>query len=167
MLQRFIPRLLGSPVRISMDFEDRPLRLGKKISITLELHARRGVEVKEGRVDLVCEERYMKSYTRMVGIIPGAGLITPRSGNAPATDFYPMREAKEHTESYVHSSVVFLKDTRMRPGTVGEYRARLEIQPEPPLHGKEGTLTWTLKAAVDISRKRDVTAAREVTVSLT
>ena len=66
----------------------RPYRLGETIKIMVELGANGDVEVREARVDLVCEENYLESYNVMVPDIkigrPVGGFLG-RLGAAPAT----------------------------------------------------------------------------------
>jgi len=45
------------PLNVKVSFEDRPYKLGETISLTMELSPKRDMEIREGRVDLVCEER--------------------------------------------------------------------------------------------------------------
>ena len=55
--------LLGlfSPLSIRVDLEERPYKLGEVIEFRLELKPRGKVEVREGRIDLVCEENYIET----------------------------------------------------------------------------------------------------------
>ena len=45
------------PLGVNLDFGDQSYMLGGTIDISVELNPRRDVEVREGRVDLVCEVR--------------------------------------------------------------------------------------------------------------
>ena len=46
------------PLELKLDCDEGPYRLGERIALDLELTPNADVEVREGRVDLVCEERY-------------------------------------------------------------------------------------------------------------
>ena len=146
------------PLDLKLFFEDRPYKLGETIDITTELDARGDVEVREGRVDLVCEARWTEIYTVMVS----AGR-QPR-GVAYILPMVPKQVSKKHVETYVHSSVVFLQETRLDSTTRGSYRARLEIEPESPPHAAEATVKWMLVAAIDVVRARDIKTRRAVEV---
>ena len=54
------------PLDVKLLFDDRPYMLGETIDVMLELSARGDIEVREARVDLVCEEYYVESFNVMV-----------------------------------------------------------------------------------------------------
>ena len=144
-------------------FEDRPYKLGETIDLTMELDARGDVEVREGRVDLVCDARWTEVYTIMV---PAATRASAVGGTIIIPPKIPKQVSKEHRETYVHSSVVFLQDTRLDSSTRGSYRVSLEIEPESPPHAAEATVKWTLVAAIDVARARDIKTRRAVKVTI-
>ncbi len=150
------------PLDVKLFFEDRPYKLGETIDLTTELDARGDVEVREGRVDLVCEARWTEIYTIMVS----GGRSVRLGGTINTPPKIPKQVTKEHKETYIHSSVVFLQDTRLDSRTRGSYRARLEIEPESLPHAAEATVKWTLVAAVDVAGARDIKTRRAVKVSV-
>ena len=156
------------PLDLNMAFEDCPYKLGETINVKVELRARGDVVVREGRVDLVCEERYPEVYTATVG-----GFHRPPTtrGAFPvptpvALPNVPKQVNKDHQETYIHSTAVFLQETPFGSGATGSYNAKLEIRPDPPPHAKQGTVKWTLVTAVDVAQARDVTKKRQLTVTL-
>jgi hypothetical protein len=149
-----------------MEFTERPYRLGETIDLRLELKPRGGVEVREGRVDLVCEERYVEAYDRKVPVSAHSGLITGKSGKSLPIAMVPKREVLSRRESFVHSSVVVLKDARLQSGVGHRANARLKIEEEPPPHARIGKVSWKLVAAVDIGGRREVTESRKVAIEL-
>ena len=164
MFRRLVSAWLRSPLRIGMDFQDRPYVLGETIDLTIELKARRSVQVREARVELMCEHRYAESYTRMIPVRhPGAPLMR---GAPPPMTMVPKREVIERVESHVHGSVVLLKDGRLDSGQTVRHDVKLEIRPEPLPQTGSGVLIWTLVTTVDISGGRDVAESRRVTVDL-
>ncbi len=46
------------PLEVKVSFEDRGYGLGETINLTVELSPRRDMEVREGHVDLLCEEHW-------------------------------------------------------------------------------------------------------------
>ena len=93
------------------------------------------------------------------------------------TDYRTSTVLRQSDESYVHSSVVFLEDTRLSAGRTSSYHVRLEFQPVPPRHlddavGMERdatsslTFKWTVVASVNIVRGRDPKRQRMVKVTL-
>ena len=148
---------------VKLVFEDRPYMLGEAINLRLELTARGDVEVREGRVELVREERWTEVFTILVPVhrpMPGMRWATP--GSIP---MFSKRVTNRRRGTYVHSSVVFLRDTRLPSGTKRSYSASLEIQPEISLNAVEATERWRLVTALDVARARDIT--RKYTIKLT
>ena len=163
MFQRL--RRLFSPMIVSLEFEDRSYKLGESIEVTVELTPRRHVDVKEGRVELVCEERYTETFDRMVAPRPAAGILTTKGRPEPAI-MVPKREVREHVARGVHSSVVAFEDARLDRGRAYTFSARLEVQPVPPTHARGGSVTWTLIGALDTPAGRIVSEPRPVAIAL-
>ena len=162
------------PLNVKVSFEDRPYKLGETINLTMELSPRRDMEVREGRVDLVCEEHWTESSTLMVpdrrsyggaaGIGGAAGFRGAGAAYVPPP-MVPKQATEEHRETYVHSSVVFLENAQLRSGVAARYNPRLDIDTEPPPHADKATLSWRLKTTVDVAGARDITARRPVKVT--
>ena len=116
------------------------------------------MEIREARLDLVCDARYTERITVMVPqTVPGQARA--------AVINVPKQVSKDYKKTYVHSLVVFMTDTNLAPGT-HQYRARLDIGPEPPAIGRQPTVKWTLVTAIDVARSRDVKKRRRVKVSV-
>ena len=156
------------PLDLNMAFQDRPCKLGETINIKVELRARGDMVVREGRVDLVCEERYPEVYTATVGGFhrpptTGGAFPVPTPVALPNV---PKQVNKDHRETSVHSTVVFLQETTFESGATGSYVAKLEIRPEPPPRAEQGAVKWTLVTAVDVAQARDVTKKQRLKVTL-
>ena len=153
------------PLDVKLSFEDRPIRLGETINLTVELTARGDVEVREGRVDLMCYERWTEIYTVMV---PAAGRpsLPTGAGGVHLPPRIPKQVTKEHKESYVHSSVIFLEETQLNPNKTSSYTFGIDIQEEPPPHAKEATVRWNLVTVVDVARARDIKTRYPVKVTV-
>ena len=155
------------PAEVKLLFEKGPYKLGDTISGSVEVSARGDIEVREGRVDLVCEERYTENFTVMVPDHRAVGRAQERlMGAHMATPRIRKRVTKEHKATYVHSSVVFLPDTRLLSGTTQSYNARLEIQEIPPRRAAHGNVKWKLVIAIDVARARDITFSQPVRVTI-
>ena len=148
------------PLNVKVSFEDRPYKLGETINLTVELSPRRDMEIREGRVDLVCEEVWREVFTVMM---PVRGHSPYAREHAPSV---PQQRTNTHREAFVHSSVVFLENAQLRSGVAASYNLRLDIDTEPPPHADKATLSWRLKTTVDVAGARDITARRLVKVSL-
>ena len=155
------------PLGVKVSFEDRVYKLGETIDLTVELSPKRDMEVREGRVDLVCEESYQETFT-VTGNKPHAAGDPRPAGHveAPLPSMVDTRQVTERRrESYVHSSVVFLEDTRLASGRTGSYNAKIEIEPEPPPHAGQGKVRWRLVTTTDVAGARDIKARRLVKVT--
>ncbi len=73
---------------------------------------------------------------------------------------------KKRRVTYVHSSVVYFRDERVPSGRAKTYTVGLDIQTEPPPHGSEGTMSWSLVATVDVAGARNFRARQSVEVTL-
>ena len=151
------------PLDVKLVFEDRPYMLGEAINLRLELTARGDVEVREGRVELVREERWTEVFTILVPVhrpMPGIRGASPNS-----IPMVPKRVTNRSRGTYVHSSAVFLRDTRLTSGTMRSYSASLEIRPEISLNALEATERWRLVTALDVARARDITRKYAIKVT--
>ncbi len=154
------------PLNVKVSFEDRPYKLGETINLILELIPKCDMEIREGRVDLVCEERWTEVSTVMVPVSrPSRSAAASGGSRVPPATRIPKQVHQDHRETFVHSSVVFLEDTRLASGRTGSYNARLEIQPEPPPHARAGKVRWRLVTTTDVAGARDIKARRLVKVT--
>ena len=161
------------PLGVKVSFENRVYKRSETINLTVELSPRRDMEVREGRVDLVREEVWREVFTVMTPVrsdSPYARYVsryTVRSttGTSDHAQSVPQQRTKTNRETLVHSSVVFLRDTQLSSGRTGSYNARLEIEPKPPPHGREGKVRWRLVTITDVDGARDIRARRLVRVT--
>ena len=165
------------PLEMSFEFENREYDLGDTIDIQVNLTPDGDIGVREARVNLVCEELYSRNKRGIVIPAGGSGLI--QGGNTfKSTDYVPASSwVDQRTESYVHSSIVFLKDVTLPSGKPSSHSARLQIQPQPPTHLDEArelqrdaeaswTFKWRLVASVNVVRGRDQKRQRKVKMKL-
>ena len=165
------------PLELSFDFDDRNYALGDTVNVQVAITPNGDVDVREARVDLVCEQRYTRSGS---GIVLGAGgAVSAQGGNAfTSTDYVPATSSvSERTESYVHSNVVFLKDAALGGDRLSTHSTSLSIQPNPPDRLKEArdlqrdsgsswSFKWRLVAYVDVVRGRNPRRQRTIKVAL-
>ena len=162
MLHRMLPLELG------LEFESRPYTLGETIEAVVEMQPSADIQVRSGRLDLVCEEHYTQ---RGVSFVP---------------DFYASNMqisgqtshvANDRKEQFIHSTVQFMEETRLTGGATATRRVSLGVGTEPPPHFEESlalerdassawTFNWTLLATVDVARGRDAQVEREVKITL-
>ena len=156
------------PLELSLEFDERAYTLGETIDALVEMQPSANIQVRSGRLDLVCEEHYTQ---RGVSFVP---------------DFYATNRvisgqtrhvAEDRKERFVHSTVQFMEESSLTGGATASRRASLTVGTEPPPHFKESlalerdassawTFTWTLLASVDVVRGRDAQVEREVKITL-
>ena len=154
------------PLDVTISFEERTYQLGQPIDLTIQLMPHRDCHVREGRVDLVLEERWTESSTLSVEkpIFLKAGVgFTAQVIEAGSTI-----ETKEVTkalkETAVHSSAVFLEEVRLRSGGSVTHNLRLGIRPEAPAHAENAKTKWWIQTVIDVEGARDIKP--RVTVSI-
>ena len=156
------------PLDVTLKFEDRSYKLGETINCDVELAVKADVDVREARIDLVCQVHWAETYTVMVpSVMPSrSGAMVGPTGRTYIPPSVPKQVSKEYKESYVHSSVVFLQDAQLQSAGRNTYQAKLEIQPETPDNAEKGTVSWSLVAAIDVARARDINKKQKVRVTL-
>ena len=152
---------------VNLVFDDRPYELGEIIIVTVELNARRDVNVREGHVYLVYDVRWTAPDTelqplRLTRPSPGGRTITF------STLTVPTRKRVEQRKSYVLGGSSFLKPTPLDSHTSVSYNIKLEIHnDDPPYAFVEGASTrWSLAAAIDVARTLDIKISRDVKIML-
>ena len=148
------------PLEVTFEIDNRSYKLGNSIPITINLTAARPIDIRAGRVDLVCEEVYAETFT-----VTGPTIYQSSGRSAPRAQV-PRTVTKRHKETYVHSDVVFLTDTHLKVGESEVYRTHLDIQEDLPPHSGSATLKWVLVVVIDIVRARDVRKQKTVKVTI-
>ena len=138
---------LGSWVRMSMRLKDRTYQLGDTIDVSVGLKARRDLQLKQGRVELVIQKRYAEAFTRMAASRGNARLLTPAKKDV----MIPTQEIVEHEETYVHGSAVFATGMQLGSGERTTHSISLNIPLDLPPQAVTGTLTWSLTATADLA----------------
>ena len=157
------------PLDVTLTFEDKLYELGETISCEVELLAKADIDVREARIDLVCQVQWVDIHTVMVPTVRPSrgGAALGATGGVYVAPRIPKQVSTEHKEKYVHSSAVFLQDTRLQSGSGNAHHVRLEIEPETPENAEKGTVNWSIVAAIDVSRARDINKKAKIRVTLT
>ena len=154
--------LFKGPLRLEISPGEGPFALGGELSASVELRSKRDGVVEEGRVDLVCDERWAETWIKPEPMGRSAGMIG--RGKQLAGPTAPKRVVKEFTDSFVHSTSVFGEGLRVRPDTVERLNVRLQIAKDWPPHAKGGTLLWSLVVLLRPPRGREVKEFHEVEI---
>jgi len=154
------------PLQLAFEFEDWPYHLGDTIDLIVDLDPSGDVAVREVRVGLECQQRYWESSTLTMEVPIITHDLTGGEGVAPprqtGTDTVVKQVTREHKETFVHSSVLFLKDEKLRAGPRA-MSVKLEIEQVPPPHASEvrelikdpdrwWSFRWILVAMVNVVR---------------
>ena len=96
------------PLDFDLNFEKRDYSLGDTLDLTVDLRSRADTGVRGGRVDLVCEEKYVQTSSSFMPDTyspqtAGGLVISGRTGHI----------ADERKERFVHSSVALLDATTL------------------------------------------------------
>lgn len=156
------------PLELSLEFDERAYSLGETIEAVVEIQPGADIQVRSGRLDLVCEEHYTQ---RGVSFVPDF-YATDRVISGQTSHV-----AKERKEQLVHSTVQFMEETRLPGGGTVSRRASLAVETTLPPHFEESlalerdansawTFNWTLVATVDVAMGRDAQIEREVNITL-
>ena len=155
------------PLDVAISFEERAYRLGELIDLTIELMPHRDCHVREGRIDLMVEERWKEQYTLSM---EKPVIVQPPRGIGPpvqvGTETVTKDVNKDHKETSVHSSARFLENARLESGTPYQHSVRFEIQPEPPGHATDAKIKWWLQTVIDIASARDIKPRNRVSIAV-
>ena len=154
------------PIEAKLEFDDRAYKLGEVIDVTLELVPRGDVEVREARVDLVCEVRHVETHTIMMRTREQVIMAARYGGSGSMPPRIAKRVVEEHAETTVHSSMVLLKKVGLAAGASRRCSARLNIPDKRPDHARRGELSWTLVTEIDVALARDVSKRQGIKVTL-
>ena len=146
MLKSLINIFNPGPVSARVELEDRPYELGDSMKLSIEVRARREIDVEEARVDLECEEQWADTYVKMEPLGRTGGMLgrgKPMPGPAA-----PKRQVEVHTNTFIHSSVTLAQGIRLAAGTPARYDLTLDIGEERPPHASGGMLKWHLVTTV-------------------
>ncbi len=162
MLGFLLPVLFQGPLRLQVNLVQGPHMLGDELPVAVEVSSRRDAVVEEGRIDLVCDERWAETWIKPEPMGRSAGMIG--RGTQLAGPTAPKREVKEFTDSFVHSTAVFGEGLRVRPDSVERLNVRLPISKNWPPHAMGGTLSWRLMVLLRTHRGREVKEVHEIEI---
>ncbi len=154
-----------SPLKLRVVFEERAYKLGETIDFMVELKPRGHLEMREGRIDLVCEENYIETTFEVMPDLTGGSHGTTIGNSSVPLVNVPKRITKKHRNRFVHSSVVFLANAHLSAGLTSDHSARLSIRPEAPAHAGDGKVKWTLEITADLAGSRDITLKNPISVT--
>ena len=156
------------PVDMGLEFESRAYTLGETIDAVVEIRPNANIQVRSGRLDLVCEEHYIQR---------GESFVPDFYATDRVISGQTRHVAQERKEEFVHSTVRFMEETRLTGGATASRRASLVVGTALPPHFEDSlalqrdassawTFKWILVATIDVVRGRDAQVEREVTISL-
>ena len=158
------------PIDVSISFDDREYRLGETIDVTIEMTPNRECRVREGHVDLILEERWTERSTLTIEkpvFSSGGGALRYGPPQQVGTTTETREISKDHKETSVHGSTVFLDNAQLKPGWPSRHHVTVQIQPEAPAHAGESKTRWWLQTVIDVAGARDIKPRHKVKISAT
>ncbi|MBM3934709.1 MAG: hypothetical protein FJ319_10480 [SAR202 cluster bacterium] len=158
---------LLKPVDIEVSFDSRAYSLGEHIDVKCKVYAKIDCHVREARLELVVEERWVERYgvtstDHVMQHVPGMygeGYVA-ETGAFPKTRM----QVDEHVTSTLNNSVAFIWDKSLERGKTYVFSVRVPIDPHEPPHAGRAEMKWGLKVRVDIAGAKDLTELHEVSV---
>ena len=177
------------PLKAAVTFDDREYRLGDPIAVLVEVTPTSDVELREGRVELLCRERWMETHSFKVdsASIPSRGEAGGmRVGRLPLARFdVPGRTVKRFARRYVHAAQSFLEGLTLRAGRPHRFdltlRPTRELLSIDEMRGRrnpdrrlsdyrvdlgEHRASWKLRTVIDVALARDITVQHDVAVTV-
>lgn len=160
---------------LKIDFPDRDYELGGLIDVSIILAPDRDITIRSARVDLMCNQTYIR-HSEWEG---GPASLGGHSGRISGGGVFVRAgiDSEQRTESYVHSTVTTLEDASFRADVTETRRVDLRIAPTTPKRLRDAveedrnaaagwSFAWVLTVSLDIARGRDIEVEREVKVKL-
>ena len=160
---------------LEVDFPDRDYELGGSIDVSIIVTPDRDVTIRSARVDLVCNQTYIR-HSEWEG---GPASLGGHSGRISGGGVFVRAgiDSDQRTESYLHSTVTTLEDALLKAGVTETRRVDLRIKPTTPKRLREAveanrnaaaawSFAWTLSVSLDVARGRDLEVEREVRIKL-
>ena len=155
------------PLDLTISFEERTYGVGETIDLTIDLMPHRDCQIREGRVDLMLEERWTERSTVTVEVpLVHRNPASMASGIQVGSTTEIKEVVTRHKESSVRSRVVFLESVRLVSGRTARYSVRLEIQPDPPSGPHDAKRKWWLQTVIDVAGARDIKPRHKVTIAV-
>ena len=159
-----------NPLDVKLDFDDRVYKLGEAIDVDVEFLPASDVTVRKAWIDLVYEQHTSRSET---GIVIGYGM-GPRGGSHHLSANVPgSPQVNQRAKTFIHSGIMFLKDSTCRSDRLNTHRVKLRIEPVPPKRFSDAmdgsgawSFIWRLRASVDVVRGRNVERSYQVRIGL-
>ena len=159
------------PMDLSLDFDDRPYRLGEMVAVRVEIVPKGRIAIREASVELLCDQKFAETYT-----VSGPGLYS-NPGVASPRPQIPNQVGSERLESYVHSTAAFFSDVTLEQGELRGFDVRLPIDSAPPRRFDDAkaleldavrswSFDWRLVVSVDVAGGRDARLERDVKVQV-
>ena len=134
MLRSLLKIFNPGPVSARVEFEDRSYELGSSMNLSVELNARREIDVEEARLDLECEERWADTYVKMEPLGRTGGMIgrgKPMPGLRPQSATSKSTPTRSSTAALRSPAASILRRRRL-PGTTLRSTSAKSARPTPP-----------------------------------
>jgi hypothetical protein len=175
------------PLKADLIFDDRQYMLGDTMVVAVEITPSSDVELREGRVELVCHERWTEIHSFKVqdaSLPHRTGTSGMNVGRLPvARADIPGMAVKKFAKRYVHTAQTFVTGATLRSGRPHRFEVRLEPartllsmdemrdrrNPSRKLSDYRADLgehaaRWNLRMFADVVQARNVKVQRDVAI---
>ena len=175
------------PLKADLIFDDMQYRLGDQIAVAVEITPSSDVELREGRVELLCHERWTEihSFKVQAASLPhrtaSGGMNVGRLPVARAD--VPGMAVKKFSKTYVHTAETFLASRTLPSGRPHRFEVNFEAartllsmdemrnrrNPSRKLSDYRADLgehaaRWKLRTFIDVVRARNIRVQRDVSI---
>lgn len=157
-----------NPVRIGISFPRKTYRLGDTVSVRVDMTTDTDVTVREARVGLECQIRYME----MRAGLRRSEVINRGPAMIPDTAPQMITESVEVELSDTFDGLVFLTNRRLRAGRANSSDVRLKIPSELGRNGvyaqsmARAVFSWRAVVTADVSLARDAIESKPIDIAL-
>lgn len=153
-----------SPIGVKLELKKKSFQLGDEIEFDICLIPHSNLNLKQVRIDLECEERYVESYTRQTQIRYKTGIL--KRTEAELIDTITEHPTRELREAFIHSTTALLKNRKLVTQQIVAVHSKMTIGTNRPPHSTTGSLTWTIVATAELTLENIRSDTQNIEVNL-
>ena len=149
---------------IKLELKEKSFHLGDEIEFDICLTPHRNLNLKQVRIDLECEERYVESYTRQTQIRYKTGIL--KRTEAELIDTITEHPSREFKEVFVHSTTALLRNQELVTRQIVAAHSKITIDTNHPPHSTTGSLNWTIVAIAELPHEHIRSNTQNIEINL-
>ena len=151
-------------LELAFEFHNQIYSLSQEISSNCRIITTRDVLIREGKIELVCEETWREFFTITVPISGGAPRL--RGEAYVRSPSRTKRVTEKQREVFTHSSKRFLEMKELSGSSTYEFFPILPIENIKPLHADLGEIRWKLLLTIVTGDDGQFRVSKEIFVNL-